>query len=299
MFHLVVTALGAPVALPGCPETCGNLTVPYPFGIRQGCFHEGFDLTCDETHQPPKLFLGDGVEVLGISLPDGTVRIRSRLMNARSLAFNGSWSAGVKVLGHLALSAERNLFVAIGCNFLARLSPHYAHHSYASICATMCEEDQLPLNTSISHYPSSCSGVGCCQTSIAQGFPSYGILLTDFDAARFSFGEFAAFIADREWFSENQVMLQKSFFSPNRQVMVNSTVIPAVLEWSFSSLLDHDLFRGFDSSGWRCMSANSIFVHADGNNHVRSLCSCSKGYEGNPYITNGCQGNLPSGLAGA
>ena len=31
-------AAAAPVALPGCPETCGNITVPYPFGTRPGCF---------------------------------------------------------------------------------------------------------------------------------------------------------------------------------------------------------------------------------------------------------------------
>ncbi|KAK3143526.1 hypothetical protein QOZ80_4AG0301400 [Eleusine coracana subsp. coracana] len=79
---LVRAAIAAapPMALPGCPEWCGSITVPYPFGTRQGCFN----LTCMETPgQPPKLLVGDGsVEVLSIALLDGTVRIRSKMLRA-------------------------------------------------------------------------------------------------------------------------------------------------------------------------------------------------------------------------
>ncbi|XBJ05217.1 hypothetical protein VPH35_024041 [Triticum aestivum] len=48
---IVATVAAVPLALPGCPEACGRVTVPYPFGFRQGCFHAGFNLTCD--HTPP------------------------------------------------------------------------------------------------------------------------------------------------------------------------------------------------------------------------------------------------------
>ncbi|KAL6599285.1 hypothetical protein ACP70R_045779 [Stipagrostis hirtigluma subsp. patula] len=89
-FQLLAAALAGPIALPGCPESCGDVRVPYPFGIGRGCFHQGFNLTCDTKH---RLFLGDGVEVLGISLPDGTVRIRRHALGSGngSAVFNGSW----------------------------------------------------------------------------------------------------------------------------------------------------------------------------------------------------------------
>ncbi|GJN26211.1 hypothetical protein PR202_gb14124 [Eleusine coracana subsp. coracana] len=83
---LVRAAIAAapPMALPGCPEWCGNITVPYPFGTHQGCFREGFNLTCVETPgQPAKLLVGNGsVEVLSIALLDGTVRIRSKMLRS-------------------------------------------------------------------------------------------------------------------------------------------------------------------------------------------------------------------------
>jgi hypothetical protein len=60
-------------------EIAGNISISYPFGIEPGCYHLGSNLSCDHSHNPPKLFLGDGtVEVLGISIPSGAVRHNSR-----------------------------------------------------------------------------------------------------------------------------------------------------------------------------------------------------------------------------
>lgn len=53
------------VARPGCQAECGPVKIPYPFGIGIGigigiitidnCYlHNGFDIACDETFDPPK-----------------------------------------------------------------------------------------------------------------------------------------------------------------------------------------------------------------------------------------------------
>jgi hypothetical protein len=43
-----------PIALPGCPDKCGNISIPYPFGTKAGCyFDETFSITCNLSTTPP------------------------------------------------------------------------------------------------------------------------------------------------------------------------------------------------------------------------------------------------------
>ncbi|KAI5331653.1 hypothetical protein L3X38_021779 [Prunus dulcis] len=47
---------------PHCQPQCGNLTVPYPFGICDGCYlQEQFNITCNDSTQPPtpQLMIGN------------------------------------------------------------------------------------------------------------------------------------------------------------------------------------------------------------------------------------------------
>jgi hypothetical protein len=79
-FVLVVAAAdgsddgGAVVGLPNCPTKCGDVSVPYPFGIQPECYLEGFNLTCT----PPQLHLPSvALHITNISLDDSTLRLGS------------------------------------------------------------------------------------------------------------------------------------------------------------------------------------------------------------------------------
>ncbi|VAH53113.1 unnamed protein product [Triticum turgidum subsp. durum] len=316
---LMATVAAAPLALPGCPEACGSVTVPYPFGFRQGCFHKGFNLTCNETAHQPKLFLHDDVEVDAISLVGGTVRVQSKIVNGewdyrnvpyqalkpnRSvgsgkpyIGYDGSWSGGLTVL------TEHNVFVAIGCNFIGYLAAGSDRGSvYVSACATLCDTGYPPPGDT------SCSGVGCCRTTISQGLPAYGVQLKDLNQTEAAYTgkgkpvssrllSGAAFIVDREWFTGINVgAMQNSTFDDfgssygSRRSSPKVTRVPTVLEWWLDVKSDRDLvvLDPHSVSGWRCMSLNSFAANINGAvNKVR--CNCSDGYEGNPYIIHGCQ----------
>ncbi|PWA79320.1 EGF-like calcium-binding [Artemisia annua] len=68
------------IAKPGCKSHCGNITVPYPFGIGEGAgcsLDEFFYVTCNSTHfDPPKLFTGSSnIEIYNISVSESELRI--------------------------------------------------------------------------------------------------------------------------------------------------------------------------------------------------------------------------------
>ncbi|XP_034604386.1 wall-associated receptor kinase 1 isoform X2 [Setaria viridis] len=290
----VLLAGPGPITLPGCPETCGDVRVPYPFGIGQGCFHHGFNLTCDEEQHPPRLFLGDGVEVLGISLPDGTVRIRMNISWLDHAEFNGSWSVPAPAAGPLRVSSARNSFVAFGCNMVAKLIPYSAlggPTAQSSVCAAVCSETLSAA---------SCSGVGCCRTSIAfwGDLPSYGVQVKHLVGQPDSARVLSVFVVDQDWFSRNEAEMasnySKLYYEYENVVMADS--VPAVLEWSLDILRDEALFVlspiGPGSSDFRCLSSNGFSYTIDGN-YDRRRCNCSDGYEGNPYVSDGCQDLYP------
>ncbi|CAD6333672.1 unnamed protein product [Miscanthus lutarioriparius] len=75
-------AAATPGSSSSCTRTCGNISIPYPFGVEPGCYHAaGFNLSCrygEREGSPDLLFLGDGtVQLLEISVPRSTVRINS------------------------------------------------------------------------------------------------------------------------------------------------------------------------------------------------------------------------------
>ena len=51
-------AAAAPIAKPDCNSRCGNLEIPYPFGIGHDCYMDKlFEVVCNGTGSSAKAFL--------------------------------------------------------------------------------------------------------------------------------------------------------------------------------------------------------------------------------------------------
>ncbi|CAL4896716.1 unnamed protein product [Urochloa decumbens] len=119
---------------PGCRRRCGNVTVPYPFGIGAGCHRGaaagGFRLRCDanNTHRPARLTVsGYGYEVAAISLPTAEATV---LLNASRACYDRPGDPDGRIVSlreqPMALngsaflfSSMKSKFVSIGCPGLA------------------------------------------------------------------------------------------------------------------------------------------------------------------------------------
>ncbi|XP_047051771.1 wall-associated receptor kinase 3-like [Lolium rigidum] len=77
---------GASRPPPGCPTSCGGVSVPYPFDIGDGCHWPGFNLTCDRTRG--RLLIGT-LEVVEISLANSTVRVKDSA-GAVNITYHGT-----------------------------------------------------------------------------------------------------------------------------------------------------------------------------------------------------------------
>ncbi|CAN6721485.1 unnamed protein product [Malus baccata var. baccata] len=137
---------------PGCQDKCGNVSIPYPFGTKEGCYlNEDFLITCNGTHHdPPKPFFEKGIEVANISV-DGKLYITLHTAAQcydRSGQPNGGYINSVLVtLSKFFISNTDNLFVRVGCDTYAYITgDNSGNYTYTGGCATLCSSIDYVAN---------------------------------------------------------------------------------------------------------------------------------------------------------
>ncbi|RZS07525.1 hypothetical protein BHM03_00038381 [Ensete ventricosum] len=263
----------AGIPMQGCPNKCGEVDIPYPFGIGTDCFMQGFDITC--AADPPRAFLSTGnMEVLRISLVDHELTVRLHMATQCS---DGRINANSSVNDPYLFSATSNKFTVVGCSTLGYVGgKKNDNDSYTTGCISMCHEE-----SSVSEGPS-CDGLGCCQTSIPKGLNSFTTYI-DFDnvnAPSFSPCSYA-FLADQDWFQFDKSKLTEDFGK------INNNRTPAVLDWAIRSPASCPEAEALPGT-YACRGGNTTCLNSTNGDGYR--CMCSEGYTGNPYFEGGCQG---------
>ncbi|KAI6689482.1 hypothetical protein NL676_026310 [Syzygium grande] len=257
-----------------CQETCGDVAVPYPFGIGDGCYlNEYFSIHCNVTAaSTPKPYLWSSesdIEVLDISL-DGELRIYTYIgedcytesgvqQQPRTFAYT--------VLSAFPFSNTKNKFTAIGCDTVAVIAGSNGQ-GFSSGCLSVCTGMDDVTD-------GACDGIGCCQTSIPEMLLNYNASVVSLNnhtnVWTFNPCSYAFLVEDKSF----------NFSREDLNGMRNRAVVPSVLDWAVWKETCDEAAK--DPASFACKAHSECFDFADVPGY---RCNCSAGYEGNPYL--GC-----------
>ncbi|BBG96516.1 wall associated kinase-like 4 [Prunus dulcis] len=279
-----------PTAKPDCNETCGDVLIPYPFGIgRTDCYlDDWFEIECSNNlsskttssapHYKPVLKRAQ-LEVLNISI-GGTLQVNSPV----TFFCNETESSPMANLtgSPFVYSQENNRFTAVSCDFLAGM---VSAEFVVGGCRSVCDHRES----------TSCDiGINCCQTTI----PPY---LTMMSASILYQGENQiadcddyAFLVDKDWFESER--------SSSAHAIKSRSHVPVMLEWNIiNSTSSFALFGNYVTENFDPYYYNNYTYYnymvapfcdiytLDSNNRSTLSCYCPDGFEGNPYLLETCQ----------
>ncbi|GJR86620.1 wall-associated receptor kinase 2-like protein [Tanacetum coccineum] len=268
----------ANVTKPGCQSQCGNVIIPYPFGIGPGCFlSEWFEITCNTTFDPPRPQIGN-LKVLEFT--DYTFRVSNKVASQCYDQF-GNITEDIPAYTSLGWTSpfsfsQKNQFTLIGCDdFALFLGPSQVN--FTSGCIALCSKPSEVVN-------GTCSGVGCCQTSIPKALKYY---YTSVDSLRYNHTQIwsfdpctYSFLGERERFTFRGVSDFKDLNFSNR----TKDTVPMLVDWVVGNLSCSEA----RNAGVLACQANSQCIESD-TGVPGYRCICNKGYLGQPYLDPGCQ----------
>ncbi|MBA0696815.1 hypothetical protein Goari_003340, partial [Gossypium aridum] len=279
VFAVMVTIMATSVAAQpelGCQSHCGNIGIPYPFGTRNGCYiSSDFFINCSTAFNPPKAFLSSGfpeLEVLNISLDDGSLRIRyDRSIGYRCYNSSSTTSYWNSSIYHpkFSLSHTRNKLTAIGCDTTASI----VFTGTFTGCLTYCAS----VNNVI--Y-GSCSGVGCCQSAIPKGLRTFALYIDSIldHSAVWMFNPCSyGFLVENGAYNFSPSDLSNTNFRKRKY--------PFILDWTIGNQTCKQAKK--DPNDYACKQNSTCIDREIGPGY---LCKCNDGFQGNPYLFNGCQG---------
>jgi hypothetical protein len=272
IFAIVAAATASTVAKPGCLSRCGDVEIPYPFGMTEDCYlDENFNITCDSGI--PKV---GAVTVTNISIETHELHVLNFVANDSYLP------GGVRINGYYAslwtaqftISNSKNKFIVIGCDTYAYLSGYQNGELYTIGCSSQCPSLRNVID-------GSCSGVGCCELEFPDGLKDIDVVVTSFhnytNISDFNSCGYA-FVVEKGEFNFSSSYLKAGL--PSMQV-------PLVLDWVAGNETCEEAHK---KPSFACQDKNSECLDDLQTSWQGYRCKCKQGYQGNPYLDGGCKG---------
>ncbi|XP_051146182.1 wall-associated receptor kinase-like 5 [Andrographis paniculata] len=254
-------ALSISLSKHGCQEKCGNVVIPYPFGIGSECSaNSSFTIVCKSSTYPPTPILSsiDNLEVLEISI-EGTL-IVNQPVSPLNCSYNGSKQHSILPISlggsPFYISSRYNSMVNLGCGKTVWLLTNVIGK-----CAAVCRGNSADTT---------CDGVNCCRIPIPERLQELQMVYQITQTRNGTFCGYA-FPVQEKWLFRNDAI-----YPLDRDLRF----VPLVLQWYAYNIVD----RSPESTCMYFEGPN------DGSSHASSpvFCQCKNGYEGNPYLRWGC-----------
>ncbi|KAJ3685243.1 hypothetical protein LUZ61_014407 [Rhynchospora tenuis] len=264
---------------PECPDNCGGISIPYPFGIGANCsMSEYFNISCNKTDNGTSTPYIRDLKFFNINLSLGQARVESTIsFQCYNITIKGVYP-GIDWWWNLSetpyrYNHELNKFVVIGCDTLAYLNFSNGLYSYLGGCVSKCGNVESLTN-------GSCSGIGCCQISIPEGTNKISVYFDE----RYNNSEVYGFDpCGYAMLTEDETFTFNTNYITTDQLLLQNT--SAIIDWAIGNTTC-DIAKA-DNSSYACRSAKSVCLNSSSG--LGYLCNCSDGYQGNPYLEGGCQ----------
>jgi len=269
-----------PMSKPNCPTKCGNVSIPFPFGLTELCsLNTSFLITCNKTLSQPIPFLkiDPRVRLLDISL-DGQLHVSLPVVTScvdNKTGESGGYFYFRFNLKPFHLSSKQNKLTVLGAITAGAVHDEDSTAYAPTYCVSMYS------NIHNIHYDS-CSGTFCCQTPIQHRLSEFvyvcgsNIMQDNYTKPFESYPCGYTFLVKDGAYD----------FSITDLINFNrSNTFPVVVDWAVGNTCQA---AQKNASSYECKSKYSECHNAKVGPGYH--CKCSAGFRGNPYLPDGCQG---------
>ncbi|CAI9271228.1 unnamed protein product [Lactuca saligna] len=212
----------------GCNDRCGEISIPYPFGIGTNCsLNKWYNIDCNSS--TPYLSALNNTEVLSVNSEDGyrsgavTVKVSTTFDCVRSVQHS------TPVLSNESpfyISTLANKLFVEGCGINADLM---VEKTIVASCSTICRNDTVSDRNN-------CFGIGCCQAT----FDSTDTIYSNYGGWYYkehqNIKTFRLNVTGLEGPAGDEIcrsafLMDSSYFKAGFPIDKNSTYVPITLSW--------------------------------------------------------------------